>query len=286
VKFWTVRDALGQEIEKEEELVFEPTFTESFLYLVVPEKARRVRLTTGEDVSELEGSLLLRRAAVENTNKPVGFLDYVPTFESRDGLDLMPASYQVIVDLPARQFDELVGAARQGRMPSSISVLVVGKGVQYGWEPDGSGLDWDNKEHDHVPVGEIRFSFPLALRNEPSEYDSDHELIADVEPASRAQIERLVQGVDALRKDAKTIAGVIGFVAVLLVGRFYDLLPKTISFGDVIAVVVVLAIWALGKWYDRRTWRKFSQQFSSKARKSKPQPPRRGPPPAAPSANG
>ena len=203
------------------ELAFWPTFTESLIYSVASEKnlLKSVRLTSGEKFSKLEGVVRLTRSLAENTDRPVGLLTYVPEFQSKDDLESQPSTYQVDSGLPARQFDELVSAARHNRIPTSICVDVAGEGVEYGWEPDGSGIDWNNKEHPSALIAELRFSLPFVM---PAD-DEDREVIeytADTAPASRTQLDQLIQRVDALRNDVRVLLTVVVVVGLIIVARF------------------------------------------------------------------
>lgn len=144
-----------------------------------------VRLTSGEEFSELESFVTLKRSDGENADKQVGLLIYVPEFESKDGLRSESASCQVVCELPARQFDDLVSVTRQGHMPSLISVDVIGEGVETGWEPDGSGFDWNNKEYRRAPIAGISFNLPLVLREGVDEFDEDGAMIAGIARANR-----------------------------------------------------------------------------------------------------
>ena len=89
-----------------------------------------------------------------------------------------------------------------------------------GWEPDGSGFDWDNKKHPNVSIGEISFSLPFVV---PTDDDEDSEMIAttaDMAPASRAQLEKLIQKVESLLNDYRILLAVAIAVAILAATRF------------------------------------------------------------------
>jgi len=156
-----------------DESVYAPTFTESLTYSVIPRGlANYVRLTSGEEFSKLEGNVTLQRSAAENTDEAVGLLFYL----SEAGQE---SSYNVVCKLPVQQFDELVSAARQGRMPNSISVYVVEKSAETSRESDDSDFIWDNKEFPSIPVAAISFGLPLVLPTDPDENDEDGEAVAD-----------------------------------------------------------------------------------------------------------
>jgi len=205
--------------KKNDELVFKPTFTEKLSYSVVAQRRRDVRLATEEQFGALEGSVTLQRAEEPNTDKAVGVLRYLRAFESRDGLESEPASYAVHCAISPLQFDELVIAARAGRLPSLIALEVAGEGGEMGWEPDGSGFEWDNKTHPGLAIAEIGFILPLVLPAAADDYDLDEAVVVAAAPASHAQMGQLIQKVDKLQELTKQLLWVVAVFAVLLLVR-------------------------------------------------------------------
>ena len=159
-------------------------------------RGESIKLTTYENFSELEGHLRLypdtdpRRAE----DKPTGFIAYVEA----QGIVDEPPSYLIQVWLPTVYFDELVSAARHGRIPSKMHIEV--EGMEYDWRPDGSGKKWDNKASQHLKVTSFDFTLPLFLpvstdevRRSPSEEGMS---------PTRAQFDQLVERID--RRTAET----------------------------------------------------------------------------------
>jgi hypothetical protein len=88
-----------------------------------------------------------------------------------------PSSIDFDVFIAPTAFRELAGNLRSGFLPETITIDLpspsfftrrysdgrVEKGgpVEYGWEPDGSGMIWHNKRNPEIPVKSIRFDFPV-----------------------------------------------------------------------------------------------------------------------------
>lgn len=60
--------------------------------------------------------------------------------------------------------------------------------MEYDWQPDGSGKNWDNKTASRLPVTSARFTFPLAAA---SNDDPDDEANAASLPPTRTQLSQL-----------------------------------------------------------------------------------------------
>ena len=158
-------------------------------------RGESIKLTTGENFAELHGHLRLypdtdpRRAE----DKPTGFIAYVEA----QGVDDSP-SYLIQVWLPTVYFDELVSAARHGRIPSKMHIEV--EGMNYDWRPDGSGKKWDNKATQHLKVTSFDFTLPLFL---PASADGAQRSPSEegMSP-TRSQFDQLVERID--RRTAET----------------------------------------------------------------------------------
>lgn len=96
------------------------------------------------------GNVRLTATKPEATEDAIDLLSYIEPISSSDGFLDSGASYQATCQLPSEQIDELIAAARIGRLPASFDISVEGPGIEYGWEPDGSGMEWDNKNHNHL----------------------------------------------------------------------------------------------------------------------------------------
>jgi hypothetical protein len=159
-------------------------------------RGESIKLTTGESFAELQGHLRLypdtdpRRAE----DKPTGFIAYV---EAQGDVDDSP-SYLIQVWLPTVYFDELVSAARHGRIPSKMNIEV--EGMSNDWRADGRGKKWDNKATQHLKVTSFDFTLPLFL---PVSTDETQRSPSEegMSP-TRAQFDQLVERID--RRTAQT----------------------------------------------------------------------------------
>lgn len=199
-------------------------------YRVTPDRPlrRQVRLTGQEKFDDLEGTLILSRgetkAANESTasdeasveERPViGMLNYLEKFE--DDFYPHPAGYSVEIVLQPELFDELLHMGRLGKAPSSFSVEASGKGIKHGWEPDGSGVDWDNKQFPNVPIRFLSVGLPLVLSPEEiAEMREDDLPNVQELPPTREQIEQLGARVDSISSQLSKLPGAILLATVAL----------------------------------------------------------------------
>lgn len=160
----------------------------SLRYRVALHYSNHVRLSTGEDLRKLEGKVFLWPSDSPSITEesPFGWLCYIEAYEGE--FDSLPAYYSVELRLPRQQFDELLSAARLGRVPSYISVNV--KGLEIGWEPDGSGREWDNKTSPRLTATSAEFVVPMAIPARPED-DFDGSQAEDVLPLTRSDMNRL-----------------------------------------------------------------------------------------------
>jgi hypothetical protein len=103
--------------------------------------------------------------------KGVGTLAYLASHEN----DGVPASLHFQFYPSEPQLTKLVMLAQHGRFPSRLNITVPdGQGMQYGWEPDGSGKDWDNISNQILPVESVHFliNLPTQATDNPSPPDS------------------------------------------------------------------------------------------------------------------
>ncbi len=176
-----------------------------------------VRLATGGNLKSIEGVVIACRDTErrpEGALGAIGTLSYVAAWRDRDGLGSEDASYEAHCWLPTRQFDALVAAASGGYLPSVVSLGVAGEGATLGWEPDGSGLDWDNASHPRLPVEELSVQVPILVRAEEGAHQSNQSTpLYD-------QIATLVREIQVLRRDVRAVAIAVAFIAgILFVSR-------------------------------------------------------------------
>lgn len=88
-------------------------------------------------------------------------------------------------NVPPDQYTTLLKNVRSGLFPSRITIEIgenVDRGddapLEYGWEPDGSGIIWHNKRSGSLPIQGVRFFYPVLelprsalLEDEPRAHD-------------------------------------------------------------------------------------------------------------------
>lgn len=147
-----------------------------------------VELATGQTLQDLSGEITIsadfdKRLPVQDNS--IGVMKY---FEASE-FDLCdhPLSYSIEVVVPETLREELIFAARSGRLPSELLVEVdedehISRVSQT--DPDDDRLKWDNKIVGSLNVKSAKFILPLA----------GNELLTP----SRRQIENVIHRVDKL----------------------------------------------------------------------------------------
>lgn len=145
-----------------------------------------VELATGEKFTDLNGSVTILRD-VGNSTEPqegIGSMRYFAPF--RDSIEgPIPGAYGLEAHVAPFTFDELLAAARIGRLPS---FLVDVEGMKFNGLPDGSGKNWDNKAYPRLKITSMRFTLPLISATDPDASS----------PPSRSQLAQLSQRIDQL----------------------------------------------------------------------------------------
>jgi hypothetical protein len=143
-----------------------------------------VELATGENFTDINGSVTILRDVGDSTEREegVGSMRYVAPF--RDSIEgPLPGAYGVEARVAPFTFDELLAAARIGRLPS---FFVDVEGLKFSGLPDGSGTKWDNKALPCLKITSIRFTLPLITATDPDASS----------PPSRSQVAQLSQRID------------------------------------------------------------------------------------------
>jgi hypothetical protein len=168
-----------------------------------------MNLTSGEMFGELDGQVTVFPETTEAQEQLSGFgtLRYFAAID--DDFHSYPPNFIIQAALHMRQFEQLLSAAKLGRIPSEISVDV--EGMEYDWRPDGSGKKWDNKASPRLPVNSVRFSVPLVCISDDD--SSERHVSESAMPATRLQMDQLMQRLDSHSKTLRHI-----FWAVVVLG--------------------------------------------------------------------
>ena len=144
-------------------------------------------------------------------------ITYLGGHESKDDPD---SSFDSLIyfryTLPQNEFVVLHNHVSAGHLPKRVLIECEENAFNFGWEPDGSGQNWNNLTKKKVRISEIRFDFSYSESDETTE-ESLSELIdkkdyKDTAKVARAIIERL----NSLEKIGKWVLVLIGLCAALL----------------------------------------------------------------------
>lgn len=165
----------------------------------------RVKLSTGERLRELEGFVHLRSQPSEpqEVQLDIGTMWYVHDVPEQQ----ISASYHIEVSIPDGQLQNLIAAARLGRIPSSI--IVTARGMLL---PDEFSKVWDVKSSPCLRVLAISATIPLTGAVEGEEPSPSL-------PPTQSQVRRLFDDIAALREVTKDIAVKMTWL-IALVGVF------------------------------------------------------------------
>ncbi|MDD1519986.1 MULTISPECIES: hypothetical protein [Bradyrhizobium] len=142
-------------------------------------------------------------------------MSYSEELVSDDPIACHPSEIYISVFVPSADLQELVANIRSGFLPSTITVelpfdLSKSSPIQYGWEPDGSGKKWLNRDENnrHVKIQGVSFHYDLL---QPVEDSSADDLPAepkgsfDVERANAAAMHQMGAAITSLRTEIKTM---------------------------------------------------------------------------------
>jgi hypothetical protein len=217
------------------------------------EHGKKVRLSTGSRLNDIQGHVNIQVGDAspegrsvfgeeENRIERWGFLRYFES-DSSDFLSV-PEQYFVSLYVSQRLFDRVLRLAERGH-PPTVSIEVAEKSIgdllkgeeppkefamKYGWEPDGSGVEWNNKASPHVEITWCTFSAELGTPAITLPGGDDHEgkeldpkLLLLPTRADLAMIQDRVAKIDdRLGKFAGTVK-MLGWLilAVLVIARLF-----------------------------------------------------------------
>jgi hypothetical protein len=96
----------------------------------------------------------------ENNTHEKSELHYFPGRVSKSGIDDDRASELMFMYyLPAQEFQLLLSSILSGCSPKSATLTFESDTFKFGWEPDGSGQQWDNEANRKVSIVGIEFKF-------------------------------------------------------------------------------------------------------------------------------
>ncbi len=127
-----------------------------------------------------------------------------------------PASLHFTIYLPEDEHTCVIEHAKNGQYPASIIIDLLGP--QHGWEPDNSGVDWDNIIWKNAIITSFAFDIPLLVKGdepEPILFRDDQQ-----KPATTTVGSDLLQALSKLAKwQTYTFWALVALVVVSLVHR-------------------------------------------------------------------
>lgn len=126
-----------------------------------------IELATKDDFNDLDKriTILPEAEGAEDTCDGIGKMNFVESIKT--DYQNVPAFWIADVRIPKPQFDELLTSVRAGQIPSNVLIYVDQRevGLEFGWDPDGSELKWDNKTYPKLQVAAVSFQIPLHQSN-------------------------------------------------------------------------------------------------------------------------
>jgi len=186
------------------------------LYGVRLASGESMKLTTDEKFEELDGGITIfgDGDSVKDKQKGVGVLRY---FEAGDDAgNPSVAHYTAEIHISGDQFNELVFAARLGRLPSEIVIDV--ESLKQDSQHYVRRKTWDNKTSPQLAITTANFSVPLVI-SVPSENPEDYSS-AMATPPTRAQFDRLLIRLEDIRAEIKHMLVLLLLSVLALVGLF------------------------------------------------------------------
>ena len=133
----------------------------------------RLKVSSGEDLAERPGHLLVRESTGETDGDVFGLLQYLEARQaSDDGVaKASEACFSIEVTMHADDLRKLVELELAGRGPKSAHASLHSPGdadggdqvIAYGFDPSGAALDWDTARCRWVGVTGLSFAFHREL---------------------------------------------------------------------------------------------------------------------------
>ena len=171
-----------------------------------------VRLATGGTLAKLPGRVSFcvgtdtlegRATYREGTPSKWGILAYHKADENPDHHPPLPEAYALRMHVSQSTYDTLRSLVAARTLPA-ISVTVGSsppfstdespapdrEAVRYGWEPDGSGIEWDNQEFRHLEITWCEFRVNVGL---PKSEDDETQPDRDMMPPTRGDLAKILE---------------------------------------------------------------------------------------------
>ena len=173
-----------------------------------------VRLATGGTLEKLPGRVWFsigtatpegRAVYQEETPSKWGILAHHKADENPDHSPMLPEAYALSMHVSRSTYETLRALVAAQTLPT-ISVNVGSHwtrsfnpddpepsdkdAIRYGWEPDGSGLEWDNENFRHLEIKWCEFRVNVGL---PKAEDDDTQPDHDMMPPTRSDLTKILE---------------------------------------------------------------------------------------------
>ena len=141
------------------------------------------------------------------------------------GSEELGSQIMLVWRLPPDLLADFHALIQGGRVPKQAIVSFPSGALTFGWEPDGSGQNWDNEKTPAVPIESVTFNFDLEAPSIDRPWDmaipdeSDREFFSDQARVNFALLRKLSAIESSITRLAWTL-GLIAVLVLLLVLRF------------------------------------------------------------------
>jgi hypothetical protein len=202
----------------------------SVVFDVFPEGRDHLDLVTGEVFQDPSyarirktkdntiGGTVQIYAGYDETDYNYSRMKYVEAHNLDDLGDTL-ASVNFTCFLPPDDFDALLDTLRSQLLPSAVTIhlkhdlLEKASAIEYGWEPDGSGMQWDNKTAKLISIEAVEVVYNLFGQPEYVTENTTSEVMSVPEAvkAQRKELREVRELVTSFRQDFNRLAGGIIF---------------------------------------------------------------------------
>lgn len=142
----------------------------------------------------------------------VGLLSYFKEFESKFDEDYCPEACHGWAILDPPTFSVLRDMALEGKLASGMRLHVLG--MEYGWEPDGSGKVWDVEAHRSIVITRIEVIANLVRPPEPKEDEVVSDPFWKEPPPPSPELTAMHEVAKAIERVRARLAWVVVLLAV------------------------------------------------------------------------
>ncbi|MFT3754985.1 MAG: hypothetical protein QM769_03420 [Pseudoxanthomonas sp.] len=151
----------------------------------------------------------------------VGQINYREEFKSEHyDIDDFPETCHAWANLDTPTFALLREMALAGKLPQAFRLEALG--IEYGWEPDGSGKVWDVKAHKNVVISKIEFISDLVKPPEADQSEEEADAFwSEPKPESPEQLatRAMTKAIEKIDARLGWVVGLLALGVVILIFR-------------------------------------------------------------------